>query len=432
MIFICILIGIESAFALNIQDVLKESFRSLEWKKNPVTNLKAKNIDAEFVIEMSNHERLLPFLQLIPYEYRIAFVSTSPPLQAAIDQAMESILKTPTGQKICQNSTNGEWQRIRTYFGVSESAARKLSTDCQSKSPFTMIIKKSHVHEWILIEHRDSRFPVEGWTTPLNVSFLFFREDQWNLLEFYRTLIHEVATALDTKQSLGLLGTLNLLSKMTRAEYQGSRECAVVRALNRPSIKYATSALRAEVIENQILSELGFSSTEINFRNNLSIRSCVDKIVDKIPKVLAIGDIVSSYAAAGDFSSKICLGSDRDAVSKAKHNIISDLILLDEEKIMDLESQTLDTVCEYLVRPRVSSYFIGTYTGGPRPKVEPWEKESYSSMSNTLKAEISLQRNGSESRRPGLLKSIDHMEGDRSELGLINQRKEKLKKVFEE
>lgn len=330
---------------------------------------------------------------------------------------------TPTGKRICQRSTQGEWKRIQYYFGMTEEAAKKIARSCETDRPTEMIIKLSYIHEWILVETTDKKFPIHGWTTPKNVSFLFFGMDDFTEINFYRTLIHELATSLDSKESWGLLGKLNLATKITRVSYSGDRECEVISAIKRPSIKFATSALRAEVVENQILSELGLLTQEPS-----RPESCATKILRKVPAVLSIGDIVSADTLAGQFDVRMC-GQD----SRQSRSLFDDLQLLENERAFDIELEREMSLCDFLTTPRVDSYFIGPYTGGPRPKVEPWDQQRVNEeISEKLVKAYQDRKSPSSATLQGeqLMDRLRKIEESRSEIGRIPDRQNQLRDLL--
>ncbi len=416
-LFLMSLLVYSTSFA---QSFYGDTFAESHWSRNPLTHPEPRKVDLDFLQQTANNPRFAPFLQIQPREFRIISSSSNTKVQAMMDGAVENILRTPTGRRICQKSTGGEWQRLRTYFGLSEERAKKLSANCQMTPSSPLIIKHSYRHEWVWVEYQDEAFPIHGWTTPQNVTFLFLKKDEVTELQFYRSVIHEIATALDSKESWGLMGNLNLAPKINRVLYSGQQNCEIVKAIKRPTIKFATSALRAEAIEDQILSELGLIEIP-----KPSEDRCVEKIIRKIPEILAIGDIVSADTMSGRFHALMCAGSP----DKTVRDIFSDLEIIEEEKVQDLESGQTLSVCDYLTSPRVDSYFIGPYTGGPRPKIEPWEQtQIHGPISQNISRALRDKEMSAE--RSKLAERIRQLEEDRSQIGQIPERKKQVQNLL--
>lgn len=349
---------------------------------HPVLSPAATQHDRQFALTTGMDSRYHTFALLMPFEFRLMSSIVFPQIQQLVDQAITRIVNTPTGHKMCSQTTGGEAQRIKDYFGVSTKTAEALSKTCTPKTPVKLPVKHERTREYILIQTSDENHPVEGWTTPHNVTYVFLSPKDFNEKFLLRVLTHEVATKLDMKEQWGWIGPLDVFSKHVGVRYTGEQECAVQAAVRHPLIKYALSALRAEQIENQVLFELGLGPAPTLSPS----QSCESEVLEKMPSILRIGSILQM-----ENNYQLIIGAQCGLTSQL--NVFELLQTITRETVTELETGEQKSVCDFLRTPKLSSFIFSPFMGGPRPRVGPWAEKA-----SELKDDPSL-RNAATARR---------------------------------
>lgn len=352
------------AFQTYAQSLKPADFDSDSWKHHPDFSPQATQADRQFGIYLATNLRYHTLPLLMPMQFRLLSSRQDAKAQAFVDEALTRILKTATGKKICQQATNGRADLIVSVFGLTEAVARHLQPHCTPKVVASLPMVSNRPREYVFIHTTDSNAPVEGWTTPHNVSYIFLTNADFNEEFLLRVLAHETAIKLDLKEQWGTFGDLQMFSDILGVRYVGTNSCEVQYAIRHPLIKYSLSALRAQTIESQILFELGLQSSLAS-----DPQKCVDQVTSLLPSMARMGALLKYEKLHNSLQTKTCSDSRELNLNRA-------LQVLQEESVQDLATQRQVSLCDFLKKPFLSSMAFGPFSGGPRPRIGPWAQKA--------------------------------------------------------
>ena len=358
-LFFCIFIFFQGAYAndaeidfdeygymlhLSLRD---ESYNPTE-NKNYTDSLFTPNATSD---SRSHHD-------ILPRTSQVYRMDKRPYLQKKIDSIYTDIFKTKTGQKICQQRTDGSIPSITNYFGISSDIAMKISAVCQ---PFDSNKKvSSHPQKYYLVATED-HFSLDSWTTHKNETYFYIDAIKYKNLNsdaFYnhltKLIMHELNIKSDTTEVM-----LTQLLEGKKGIKSNFHDCEIQSAVNNPYIKNAFRAIRSFELENKIMSEMNpqVNISKIGYSCREKIKSILQPVLD-IASNLQPDDVYFAYTVLNKCSQN--LNQLPENFDKVINILLSTTI----------ENNKLSTsLCDYLSKPNYTNESRLILTSGPRPRV---------------------------------------------------------------
>lgn len=193
-------------------------------------------------------------------------------LQKFIDTVILNIMTTPTGNFLAYRLAAHDYILIQSLLGVNHDLAFKLANHFEKNSDkeyaesveqaYTKRLKTPHhipgqVARFNFIYTRDDMGTLDSWTDNVDNTIIFVRPQDikkkcTNCSEkFYRAFTHELAQSADANSFID--------PNTFKKDYTGQDFCKTLTAVTHPKIRMAFSTVRSYLVEDRILSELGFS-----------------------------------------------------------------------------------------------------------------------------------------------------------------------------
>jgi len=279
---------------------------------------------------------------------------------AQINESIVKIFATPTGKNFCKSFSGNSGEIASTLLhGQNKSIANQIVTICnghfaQSRYGLTF---PSRLKTYSIVWTEDKDYPVNAWTDPDNQTFLVLNEEQQIEEQLLRVLAHELAVTLDGKGRFGYIGTLTLGDVLAA----NSASCDAAHLLGQPLVKHAFTALRALVLENQIITELGLKADR-NIQQLLS-GSCTEKLEKIWPAIARIAPALENDYFIG-FDRPVCLPTSTLPELHSHSDTFKALSNLN----LNLKDNSQVSACDFFSQPFP---FVPGHNprGGPSPRV---------------------------------------------------------------
>ncbi len=267
------------------------------------------------------------------------------------------ILMTPTGKNYCRALSAYPAEFKRGFFNAGENLLAETAMELCKGSLSNETKHPPYQKRYFLVLTDSKDFPADGWTTPLNETYIVMNRSEYSHENLIRILIHEIVVSLDKKGQIGILSEDDLFTYFEIVP--NSDSCAANDILRFARLRHSLTTLRALEVEAQIASEMGLTPSPLYA--HITGMSCREKLefiwpyVDKI-----IGDAPNPY-----------FHSDKHACGKTKVPSVPtplQLFSLATKLKYNFLNGESKTVCEYLteglpIHPGVN------FRGGPKPRV---------------------------------------------------------------
>ncbi len=369
---------------VNAETFDKSLFDSQQWLASPelsypFTQIPATETDIEFYKKLKLDDRYTGFTRIATNRFKFLSSRENVSLQSYIDKTVFKILSTPTGNEICSLLATQGAGFLEYALGVSPPMAIRLYYSCPTEKQKLLPYDMQKKREYVFLYTLDAEPPLEGWTTNQNVTYIFLRNEDFNDNFLTTVLIHEIAIKMDLKEQWAWSGNLYDFN-LDQVFYTGDKPCEVLATIRHPLIKYAFNSLRATVIEDKILSELGIR------RKSLSSgfeKSCIKPVLELIPSLLRLAAIFRAELKLSILQSSQCSGQNGLK--------LADLFAtLQNEEVIESKTGNRISLCKYLSEPAIGTYIISPTMGGPRPRIGPWS-ETHTSIINVATKEQAAQ-----------------------------------------
>ena len=299
---------------------------------------------------------LLPMKFGIADNFRKNPSAPLPPIQNLIDSLYLEIFSSPSAQKICQDIGRGNPQALVIHFGISPSAAAKVDRVCRPQGSLPPpVVKLNYLRQYIFAVTEDEEPVVGGWTNARAVTLFILKPNQINRLYLLRLMIHEMAMQVDQKDFQSFPALL-MFGRQT-IQIVEDNICPVMTGFQDLALKFAFGSLRAEMLEDQILKELGYP---VNPREPEEI--CGEHVLERLPDIYKVYSMFefNQRFLNGLGTNKTCPETEVDS--------IANLMALRHGKIRTAAGK-VQTACEFMMEPDWGNYILNMFGGGPRPPI---------------------------------------------------------------
>lgn len=332
--------------------VLKEM---TDFSVHPIGVVAKLGVDAPQVqsfLSVYRNPRYQAMFRLLPWKYDIKGSRASAAIQHLVDQLYREIFSSPTGRHVCQISSGGSSKRLSAIFGISMSLADELKQTCTPTGQFQDYIKVEFDREYFFATSEEEDPVVGGWTNTYGVTLFQLKPQDISRAYLLRLMIHEMAMRLDEKEPNGFPFLLSFGRQTIK--YVGKNQCTFMNSLSDLSVKYAFSSLRAEKLEDQILTEL-----------NVPVQTIPPEVVCGERALLRLPSI---YRLKSIFQTEQDVLNQFNPCRQEESAIdpVTAIQTLSREKIIDAKNLT-QTACEFLSTPAWGNFNFSGFSGGPRP-----------------------------------------------------------------
>lgn len=328
------------------------------WTPHPVFVSKSHSDTPQFKAfkKMYENPRYNTLIKLLPTQFDVKSSTNRKDIQNLIDSLYQEIFSSTRGQWICKATTGGQVNRLQQIFGISKDLADKIKKDCTPESDFKDYIKFEFPREYFFVITPEEPV-VSGWTNSFGVTVFIMKPNEITREHVLRLMIHEMAMRIDQKQPNGSVGML--LFGRNFIEYEGQNKCLFVSRLYDLSTQYIFAAIRAEKLEDEILSELGYA-----VKPEAPEKFCGEKAITRAESVVQLKSI---YEADERIHQEIGLCSNFKKADHETGDLVDSILALDKEFIRIKDQVT--TACKFLSEPEWGNFIFSALAGGPRPRI---------------------------------------------------------------
>jgi hypothetical protein len=326
---------------------------------------------------------------LLPEKFRIADGSQFQPM---IDDAVSKLAATDAGRRaVCPFAASDK--TVAMYFSVSEGTARKIARDCQGyPTPPSVRARLAFMSEvrppfqpepavpakkFVFLFSDGARPAIEGYTAKNNVTYLVLTKETQNADTLSRMLAHEIAVSYDQLSRLGYQSNVQTIEDQgvglafgkdqwahTFEDPKSNKELEALKCSFRdPAIRYAATAQRAFVFEDEVAAQSGGSPSVA------TTGSCSEILAKNSVLLQAMARTVSWdtgwYEAA--------CGVEKDP-AKRLQQVLSRIHQVSQTNLTcrdpkDCGGKKQMSLCDLLLTPRVGPNNRDLDSGGPRPRM---------------------------------------------------------------